>query len=83
VTRRRFAAVMTAVLAASVLAPVPAPVPAGATPAPVWGDCPPPRPGVDNDPRMRCTTVRVPLDHRAPRGEKLDIVVSRISTAKA
>ncbi|OPC77175.1 aminopeptidase [Embleya scabrispora] len=59
-------------------------VPAGAAmsvPAPVWGDCPPSAFG-PADPRLRCTTVQVPLDYRAPSGRRIDIAVSRLSTAK-
>jgi pimeloyl-ACP methyl ester carboxylesterase len=31
---------------------------------------------------MRCTTLRVPLNYRAPDGQKIDIVVSSMRTAK-
>ncbi|MFD7653742.1 alpha/beta hydrolase [Actinosynnema sp. NPDC059797] len=55
-----------------------------ATPGPdlVWTDCPPPLVGVPEDPRMRCATLEVPLDHRDPRGRKIEIAVSKIATAK-
>lgn len=43
----------------------------------VWGTCP----GVD-DTRLRCTTVRVPLDHARPtNGRSITLTVSRLSTA--
>lgn len=34
------------------------------------------------DPRMRCATVRVPLDYRDPQGATIEIMISRIATAK-
>jgi pimeloyl-ACP methyl ester carboxylesterase len=71
---------VAAALAATALVPLPAPAAAAAGPA--WGECPPSRLPTGNDPRMVCTTVRVPLDHDAPRGRKIDIVVSKIGTAK-
>ncbi|HEX6355781.1 alpha/beta hydrolase [Actinophytocola sp.] len=57
-----------------------APVPAQGL---AWTECPPP---VDfplpADPRTRCATLRVPLDYRNPGGGTIEIMVSRISTAK-
>ncbi|GIJ73530.1 alpha/beta hydrolase [Virgisporangium ochraceum] len=77
---------LPATLAALLLVTLmPQPTPAAAAaggPRPTWGQCPPSRQGVPLDPRMRCTTVRVPLDYRAPRGPGIDIVVSSIRTAK-
>lgn len=49
-----------------------------------WGACPAADAGtgggppVRRDPRQQCTTVRVPLDYRAPGGRRLTIEVSRI-----
>ncbi|MFE2377619.1 alpha/beta fold hydrolase [Streptomyces sp. NPDC059398] len=49
-----------------------------------WGACPAADTGtggaapVRRDPRQQCTTVRVPLDYRAPGGRRLTIEVSRI-----
>ena len=77
--RKRFLAVL---LFAAVL-PLPAPASAATEgPGPAWGDCPPSRVGAEPDPRMRCATVRVPLDYRAPGGRTIDIVVSSIRAAK-
>jgi pimeloyl-ACP methyl ester carboxylesterase len=40
-----------------------------------WGPCPP----IDGiDPRQECTSVTVPLDYSAPKGERIEIAVSRI-----
>lgn len=47
-----------------------------------WTDCPPPLIGVPEDPRMRCASLRVPLDYRDPRGRTIEIAVSRIATAE-
>ncbi|MER7701908.1 alpha/beta hydrolase [Kitasatospora sp. NPDC097605] len=49
---------------------------------PVWTDCPADPSGAPADPRLRCTTVRVPLDYRAPRGRTIEIAVSKLPTAK-
>lgn len=88
--RFRTVAVAAGLLATGVLATV-AVTPAGASAGPirsfnveqwgagrlVWGDCP----GVD-DSRLRCTTVRVPLDHARPaNGRGISLTVSRLSTA--
>jgi pimeloyl-ACP methyl ester carboxylesterase len=56
------------------------PAPAAATPvtALAWGACT----GMNVDPRQECATLRVPLDHRRPGGEHIELAVSRISTAK-
>ncbi|MFB9365426.1 alpha/beta hydrolase [Kitasatospora albolonga] len=48
----------------------------------VWKDCPPEAGWPPHDPRMLCTTVTVPLDHRRPNGRTIEIAVSRIATAK-
>ncbi|MFI9330359.1 alpha/beta hydrolase [Kitasatospora sp. NPDC052868] len=52
-------------------------------PAPTWRECPPDPYGSPVDPRLRCTTLRVPLDYRAPSGPTIEIAVSRLATAKA
>lgn len=44
-----------------------------------WGDCPPSAPGVTRDPRLTCTTVEVPLNHRDPDGRKIEVAVSRLA----
>ncbi|WP_380284035.1 alpha/beta hydrolase [Kitasatospora purpeofusca] len=49
---------------------------------PVWTDCPADPSGAPVDPRLRCTTVRVPLDYRAPHGRTIEIAVSKLATAK-
>ncbi len=38
--------------------------------------------GIPVDPRLRCTTLKVPLDYDSPHGETIDIAVSRMQTAK-
>ncbi|WP_208297546.1 alpha/beta hydrolase [Actinophytocola oryzae] len=43
-----------------------------------WGPCA----DMAVDPRQECATLRVPLDYRHPRGERIDLAVSRISTAR-
>jgi pimeloyl-ACP methyl ester carboxylesterase len=65
---------------AAVAAPTSAP-PTEAVAAPVWGECPPPAPGFPRDSRMRCATLRVPLDYSRPGGRKIDVAVSRIDTS--
>lgn len=41
-----------------------------------WGPCPP---GTDA-PGLRCATLDVPLDHRAPDGRQIQIAVSRLAS---
>ncbi|MEV0190508.1 alpha/beta hydrolase [Kitasatospora purpeofusca] len=48
----------------------------------VWTDCPADPSGAPVDPRLRCTTLKVPLDYREPRGRTVEIAVSRLPTAK-
>ena len=65
-----------AALSAACLTVAVAPAGAGAGPpgGPLtWQACP----GVD-DPRLRCATVRVPLDHARPGGRTIDIMISRL-----
>ena len=46
----------------------------GARP-PSWGPC------ADlPDPRLQCATIEVPLDHRSPRGRKIEIAISRLQS---
>jgi pimeloyl-ACP methyl ester carboxylesterase len=48
-----------------------------------WTDCPPPVMfPLPEDPRMRCATLKVPLDYRKPNGRTIDVMISRIATAK-
>ena len=47
-----------------------------------WGKCPAPAEGQTRDPRLICGTLEVPLDYRNPGGTKIDVAVSRLSTAK-
>lgn len=55
--------------------------PASAAPATLdWGACPPPL--IERDPRQQCATLPVPLHHGGPDGRTVDLVVSRIATAK-
>ncbi|MFF1713445.1 alpha/beta hydrolase [Streptomyces sp. NPDC058268] len=43
---------------------------------PVWGRC-----GGDTPAALRCATLKVPLDYRAPGGKKIDIAISRLRTS--
>ncbi|GLW91113.1 alpha/beta hydrolase [Actinokineospora globicatena] len=74
---RKLVGVVLVALVSAVVMPVVAVAEGSAV---VWGDCPPdPGPA---DPRLRCATVKVPLDYRAPGGRKIEIAVSRLATAK-
>ncbi|MFJ8042815.1 alpha/beta hydrolase [Kitasatospora sp. NPDC096147] len=55
---------------------------APAAPKLTWKDCPPEAGWPPHDPRMLCTTVKVPLDYRKPSGRTIEIAVSRLPTAK-
>lgn len=61
----------------TVLAP-----PASAQPGLTWTGCPPSLVQFPHDPRLRCATLNVPLDYRAPAGRTIEVVISRIATAK-
>ncbi|MGW6023818.1 alpha/beta hydrolase [Streptomyces sp. NPDC055099] len=43
---------------------------------PVWGRC-----GDGTPAALRCATLKVPLDYRAPGGKKIDIAISRLRTS--
>jgi pimeloyl-ACP methyl ester carboxylesterase len=47
-----------------------------------WGECPAPAGGQTRDPDLTCGTLEVPLDYRDPGGPKIDVAVSRLSTAQ-
>ncbi|MGC9436762.1 alpha/beta hydrolase [Streptomyces sp. WG5] len=47
-----------------------------------WGTCPAPAGGQPRDPHLACGTLEVPLDYRDPDGTKIDLAVSRLSTAQ-
>ncbi|MBF8184437.1 alpha/beta fold hydrolase [Nonomuraea sp. K274] len=47
----------------------------------VWGDCPAAPAGMEIDPKQRCGTLKVPHNHRDPRGRTIEIAVSRIPAA--
>lgn len=47
-----------------------------------WGACPPQAKGAKRDPNQKCGTLKVPLNYQDPDGEKIDMAVSRLSTAK-
>lgn len=68
---------LTAPVTASVAATSPRAAPAAA--ALDWAPC---AGGAAVDPRQRCATVRVPLDHADPDGPHIDIAVSRIPSEK-
>ncbi|MFC4502832.1 MULTISPECIES: alpha/beta hydrolase [Streptomyces] len=63
--------------ASAVLLSLTAPLTAAATTSPPalrWSECA----GQGLDPRQRCATVEVPLDHADPSGPTIDVVISRI-----
>ncbi|CAL9629935.1 Tripeptidyl aminopeptidase [Streptomyces sp. enrichment culture] len=47
-----------------------------------WGECPALAEGRTRDPRLACGTLQVPLDYQNPGGERIDLAVSRLSTAQ-
>ncbi|WP_217136920.1 alpha/beta hydrolase [Streptomyces sp. AC558_RSS880] len=47
-----------------------------------WGKCPPLAKGQTRDPNLACGTLEVPLDYQNPGGMKIDVAVSRLSTAQ-
>jgi pimeloyl-ACP methyl ester carboxylesterase len=51
---------------------------AAATSRITWGACPALAEGAPRDPRLTCGTVTVPLDYRNPRGEKIEVAVSKL-----
>ncbi|SDL44740.1 alpha/beta hydrolase fold [Lentzea albidocapillata subsp. violacea] len=59
------------------------PVTAEAATPITWGTCPVLAEGVSRDPRLTCTTVKVPLDYRNPGGEKIEVAVSKLPAAKS
>jgi pimeloyl-ACP methyl ester carboxylesterase len=76
-TTRRKAALPAGVAAAVVLAALSAAAAADDGAALDWGVCA----GDDLDPRQQCATLDVPLDHDEPRGERIELAVSRITAA--
>lgn len=63
--------------------PPPVAAEVAATPRITWGTCPALAEGASRDPRLTCGTVEVPLDYRNPRGEKIEVAVSKLPTAKS
>ncbi|MGY0072000.1 alpha/beta hydrolase (plasmid) [Streptomyces sp. QTS137] len=47
-----------------------------------WGKCPALAEGQTRDPHLACGTLEVPLDYQNPGGMKIDVAVSRLSTAQ-
>ncbi|MFE5597899.1 alpha/beta hydrolase [Streptomyces coelicoflavus] len=47
-----------------------------------WGECPALAEGQTRDPDLACGTLEVPLDYQNPGSEKIDVAVSRLSTAQ-
>jgi pimeloyl-ACP methyl ester carboxylesterase len=47
-----------------------------------WGKCPAPAGGRTRAPHLACGTLEVPLDYRKPGGMKIEVAVSRLSTAQ-
>lgn len=76
-TTKRKAALLAGVAAAVLLAALPATAAADGGAALDWGACA----GDDLDPRQQCATLDVPLDHDDPRGERIELAVSRIPAA--
>ncbi|MGW5464868.1 alpha/beta hydrolase [Streptomyces sp. NPDC003996] len=48
----------------------------------IWGKCPALAEGQTRDPHLACGRLEVPLDYQDPGGTKIDVAVSRLSTAK-
>lgn len=48
----------------------------------VWDKCPQPAKGASRNPHLTCGTLKVPLNYRDPGGAKIEVAVSRLSTAK-
>ncbi|ALG11074.1 alpha/beta hydrolase [Kibdelosporangium phytohabitans] len=78
--RRSFLVVAAAALLAGALAPQATAAPE--RPALNWGKCPPPLFGLPDDPRMSCAALRVPVDYGDPKGRTIDVLVSKLPTAK-
>nr|WP_042185280.1 alpha/beta hydrolase [Kibdelosporangium sp. MJ126-NF4]CEL16666.1 secreted hydrolase [Kibdelosporangium sp. MJ126-NF4]CTQ88982.1 secreted hydrolase [Kibdelosporangium sp. MJ126-NF4] len=78
--RRSFLVVAAAAMLAAVVAPQANADPG--RPALTWGKCPPPLFGLPDDPRMSCATLTVPVDYRDPKGRTIDVLVSKLPTAK-
>ncbi|MFE3072465.1 alpha/beta hydrolase [Streptomyces sp. NPDC059247] len=75
------AAVLTFTLLGTTAAATPAagpgsPVAAPPSPLSAWRSC-----GGDTPATVECATLKVPLDHREPRGRKIDLSLSRIKAA--
>ncbi|PPK64848.1 alpha/beta hydrolase [Actinokineospora auranticolor] len=80
--RKAFCAVVAVVLAGGLATAVPASAAEGDVGSGLeWGSCPPDPSGFPIDPRLRCATLRVPLDYREPHGRKIDIAVSKLASA--
>lgn len=47
-----------------------------------WGACPALAEGRTRDPHLACGTLEVPLDYQDPGGMKIEVAVSRLSTAQ-
>ncbi|MFC9255494.1 alpha/beta hydrolase [Amycolatopsis thailandensis] len=69
--RRALTIVVAAATAAVVLAP-----PGLARTGPKWGECP----ADVAKPGLRCGTIDVPLDHRNPDGEQIQLAISRLAS---
>ncbi|MFD0053171.1 alpha/beta hydrolase [Streptomyces sp. NPDC127168] len=80
--RRSMSLTLTAAaLAATALPAAASPAADTGTPPPStleWGPCPE---GADA-PRLRCSTLEVPLDYRDPDGRRIEIAVSRLASEK-
>ncbi|MFI1379808.1 alpha/beta hydrolase [Embleya sp. NPDC020886] len=74
--------VVVIALTATLTAAIPAEAAPARPPTLTWTTCPPDPNGAPVDPRLRCTTLRVPMDYRAPAGRTIEIAVSRLATAK-
>ncbi|GAA3015078.1 alpha/beta hydrolase [Kitasatospora albolonga] len=73
-TTHRIAALAAATAVAASLLGLAVPRADAAPQRPSWTSCP----GKDLDPRQRCATVEVPLDHADPGGQRITLAVSRI-----
>ncbi|MFD5279243.1 alpha/beta hydrolase [Streptomyces rubrogriseus] len=81
--RRSLSLALTATALAVTALPASAAPPEAATTASApgalrWGPCP----EAAAAPRLRCSTLRVPLDYRDPDGRRIEIAVSRLASEK-
>ena len=80
--RKVLASALTASLTATLIATLGPATQGRAGARLAWGACPAAEPDFPRDPRLRCATLRVPLDYRSPQGRQITVTVSRLPAAK-